>query len=354
MLAMVKGMTMIASHQVRLEVPLTAELSDQLIQTWMALFRSPFEELRNVLNGTETSQNRDIFYLFWKAAELAGTCHLTYPKADPTLGGLGEVATVPAFRGRGIASELCRIALQDFRQAGGEALFLGTGNPAAARVYRRLGWQKLAGANVWANILSGESPEAFLVNYFRESSPISVVPASPAHRIPMVPLILAPHDWQVLDANAGLFSTRYVVQNSCMGLYPRYERLLQTGRGTWFGAHTMNGRLVGLATVCVDSSLCAQVDGFTHAKYPSAWDDLIQSAIRWAAANQARTCQAVVSREDEEKLWLFEGLGFRIIGSGDEFNLEGRPVRSVRVELTVEGPSDDSGTAGAKSADPLP
>ena len=48
--------------------------------------------------------------------------------------------------------------------------FLGTVNPAAARVYHRLGWRKLAGAEVMANILSGESPEAFLVEYFQKGA----------------------------------------------------------------------------------------------------------------------------------------------------------------------------------------
>src|ERR1019366_1394845 len=116
--------------------------------------------------------------------------------------------------------------------------------------------------------------------------------------------------------------TRHVVQNSCMGLYPRYEQLLQTGRGTWFGAKTSSGRLVGLVTVRLDSSLGAQVDGFTHANCQSAWDDLIQSAIRWAAAGRAHICYAEISQEDEEKISRFEKLGFRITGSGSEFNLD--------------------------------
>jgi hypothetical protein len=64
-----------------------------LIQTWAAIFESPFEGLRHVLGGAETSQNLDILYLVWKERELAGTCHLTYTEFDPTLGGLGDVAT---------------------------------------------------------------------------------------------------------------------------------------------------------------------------------------------------------------------------------------------------------------------
>lgn len=37
----------------------------------------------------------------------------------------------------------------DFGQLGGELLALGTANPAAARVYRRAGYQRLAGTDGW-------------------------------------------------------------------------------------------------------------------------------------------------------------------------------------------------------------
>ena len=50
---------------------------------------------------------------------------------------LGEVATDPKQRRSGISTRLCACALEEFRGNGGEAIFLGTGNPDAARVYYR-------------------------------------------------------------------------------------------------------------------------------------------------------------------------------------------------------------------------
>ena len=55
-----------SNHLVRVEVPLADKLTDQLIQTWSAIFGSPFEGLRQVLSGAETSQNSDILYLAWE------------------------------------------------------------------------------------------------------------------------------------------------------------------------------------------------------------------------------------------------------------------------------------------------
>ena len=40
------------------------------------------------------------------------------------------------------------------------------------------------------NITSGDSPEAFLVDYFRGQGQTSVRPATPEARIPMIPLVL--------------------------------------------------------------------------------------------------------------------------------------------------------------------
>ena len=119
--------------------PLPAALVDELLVFWQDIFQTDYRLFRSILNGDEREHNRDVFYLVRDGDRTVGSCHLTFPVADPALGGLGEVATAPAARGRGIASELCAMARDDFRRAGGSALFLGTANPAAARIYHRLG-----------------------------------------------------------------------------------------------------------------------------------------------------------------------------------------------------------------------
>ena len=207
----------------RLEAPLEAGLVDELFRFWTETFGEPLDLPPGVFLGQEDEHNRNTVYLERRGQKLAGTCGLTVSRRVPALGGFGEVATRPEFQRLGIATRLCRQAVDDFRDRGAHALFLGTTNFEAARVYYRLGWRKLAGANLMVNISDGGSPEAFLVDYFRDLGPATVRPAMPADRIPMVPLLVSPHDWQVLDANAAMFSTRYSVQHSCMGLYRRYS-----------------------------------------------------------------------------------------------------------------------------------
>ncbi|MCZ6678140.1 MAG: GNAT family N-acetyltransferase [Candidatus Poribacteria bacterium] len=317
---------------IELEPPLPENLVDELTDFWEAIFETPYDGFRGILTGAEREHNYDGFYLVREGKQLVGTTHLTMSQANPALGGLGEVAVPPEFRRRGIARMLCKRARDVFCERGGQALFLGTGNPAAARVYHRLGWWKLAGANVMALITSGDSPEAFLVDDFRQPGPVTIAPGTAQDRIPMIPLLVSPHNWQVLDANVGMFSTRYAVQSSCMGLFPKYAALSPDGQGAWFSARTDGGRLVGLSTARLDSSGRAEVDGFVHQNASGAWTDLIGAAMRWAAEQGVTTFRALVSIEDEDKRSMFEGLGFRQIGVGEAFNLGERQIESVRLE----------------------
>ena len=318
---------------VALEPPLPADVIEELAQFWEPIFKARYDDLRPVLAGAEVADNRNLVYLIREGGELAGTSQLTISQAAPALGGLGEVATAPAYRGRGIATRLCARARDDFRAQGGQALYLGTVNPAAARVYYRLGWRNLAGTTVMAGTTGEDSPEAFLVNYFRapHDRP-QIVPGTAAARIPMIPLIVMPHDWQVLDANVGLYSTRYAVQHSCMFLYPRFQALTQEGRGAWFGAQCNGGGLLGLATARLDEDGGCQVDGFVYRTSQDVWSELLRAAMRWGAAEGATVCWAAVSVEDEEKQAWCTALGFRAAGPAATFDLDGRSVESVRLE----------------------
>ena len=323
-------------RRVRYKVPLSEALIDELFPFWASIFGEVLPDIaREVFLGAEDAFNEGTLYLRREGGRLASTCFTIQSKRAPGLAGFSEVATDPLFRGRGLATELCRQAVEDFRGAGGEAFFLGTVNPAAARVYHRLGWRKLAGANVMANILSGESPEAFLVSYFAAER-ATVVEASPAVRIPMIPLALCPHDWQVLDANASVYSTRYATQNSCMGLYVRFERVRSGGGGTWFAAMTAEGKAVGLATARRDDAGAFQIDAFAHCALCGrlGWAGAGRRSAgpkKWARAD----AMSSFSVEDEEKAVPARVAGFpRNRERGRAFDLDGRRVASVRMDLS--------------------
>ena len=95
---------------------------------------------REVFLGAEDAYSGGTLYLRREEGRLASTCFTMQSKVVPSLAGFSDVATDPQFRGRGIATELCGRAVEEFRAAGGEAFFLGTVNPAAAHPLRLSWW----------------------------------------------------------------------------------------------------------------------------------------------------------------------------------------------------------------------
>ena len=312
-----------------------AGLVDELMELWLPIFVEGIDLTREALLGEDMPDARITVYTRRIGERLAGACLVASSDSMPALGGLGEVATTPEARRTGIATALTQQALDDFRERGGQALFLGTVNPAAARIYHRLGWRKLAGARLMLHVPNGDSPEEFLVDYFREmrGEAVTVRAPSPADRAPMIPLLVSPHDWQVLDFNVGVMSTRYAVQDSCLGLYRRYAAIAGDGRGAWFCAGTDSGRVVGLSTARLDGSGGCRVDAFTHRHHATIWQDLIQAAVDWAVDGNIAHIYADVSIEVEEKRSLFESAGFGRASAGAPFDLGGRQVGTVRLEL---------------------
>lgn len=320
----------------RYVAPMDARLVGELFEFWLPIFEGALDVTPEVLLGHEGPDSRIDVYTRRIEGDLAGACLVVSSANLPSLGGLGEVGTSPAARRTGIATALTQQALDDFGERGGQALFLGTVNPAAARIYHRLGWRKLAGANLMVNVLNGESPEEFLVEYFQgvNSEPVVVRDPAPADRAPMIPLLVMPHDWQALDFNTGMFSTRYAVLDSCLGLYRRYNAIASDGRGAWFCASTDAGHVVGLSTARLDGEGGCRVDGFTHRDHLGSWEALIRAAVDWGRDKGASRIYAAVSVEDKEKRAMFESLGFRGADTGEPFDLNGRQMETVRLTLS--------------------
>ena len=319
----------------RYEAPLELPLADELFDFWLPIFGGAIDLPKEALLGAEAPHSRITVYTRRLDGELAGACLVASSDSLPSLGGLGEVATSPEARRSGIATALTQQALDDFIEREGQALFLGTVNPNAARIYFRLGWRKLAGANLMVNVLDSGSPEEFIVDYFRSvaAEPVKVRTPSPADRAPMIPLLVSPHDWQVLDFNSAMYSTRYAAQDSCLGLYRRYAAVASDGHGGWFCASTNGGHVVGMSTARLDEIRGCRVDGFTHRDHQKLWHALIQKTIDWGVGMNASRMYADVSAEDDEKRALFESVGFTNALEGKPFSLGGRQVKTLRLEL---------------------
>ena len=311
--------------------PLEPELADALTAFWEDIFETPFGHFGEVLRGSELGINNHHLYLVREHAELIATTLLTISGSNPRLAGLGEVATASSHRGRGLAAMLTQHARDTFLDQGGAALFLGTVNPAAARIYHKLGWRKLSAANVMCLAGDGGSPEEFLVDTFRAAGEVRVAAGTAACRVDMIPLILCPHDDRILDINVGLLSTRYSVQNSCMGLFPRYRSLPDAG-GQWFTATTDDGRVVGLATARPAHNNTMRIDGFAHQNFPGADRDLFMCCLNWVDAQGGPQCTAEIAHSDTAKRKMCESLGFSRADAGAEYTADGQVISTHKLQ----------------------
>ena len=329
----------------RYEAPISMEMIEEIWATWETLpeevgVGEDISWVRDELSDAVRSEDRKLLYVARVGGEIAGTSAIWVSRRDPKLAEFGLPGTAPRFRRRGIGQALFDAPVADFRAMGGEAIFLGASS-YAFRTYVRAGYRKLVGTTTMAYIASGESPEAYLVDFFRGLGPAAVGPGEPADRTSAVPLVFTPHDWQVMDANVGLLSRRYSVHSGFASRAGRFADLLGAGGSTFFAARAGDrGKVVGLSTAKLAGGVCS-VDGFTHPYYEDRWNELIESAAAWGVERGAERSAAVVSEDDWRKRDMFESLGFEPTGRADDLLLDGmqmgaypngKKVRSMRLE----------------------
>lgn len=254
------------------------------------------------IDGTESVHNIDYVYTAEEDGVLLGTIHITIPKKFPTLCGMSGMAVTPASRGKGIVRILFSKALEEMKELGVEAAFLGTNNPVAAKLYSSLGFRFVPCSIVMENCMGKNIYDYMKPRYLGKAERFEIVEGTPDFRIPVIPLVIATEGMTMLDINteivSGLFS-----QRSCMGLYPRYLKLKENG-GSYFGAVGENGVLGAMLSVLSTHRgtradfFCA--DGFTDA-IPAVLD---------ACEARFGKIYLQIAKTDAKKLKLAKSAGF--------------------------------------------
>ncbi len=247
-------------------------------------------ETRGQFAGEETDVDDDILYVLSVDGRLASCCHITRRKGTG-MGGLGCVATVSEFRGRGLSREICSYALRDFDESGGDVIWLGTSNPVAANLYHSLGFSFLPGTQVMRRMREGLTDTRFLDGFFKGST-TCVKRGSAAFRIPMIPLMTSRLGFAVMDCVAGFCGSENIVECSCMGLFPAYESI-RTSNGDWCCLDCGDGRIGGLGSWKTLSNGVAMVDGFWHSNFRAGAPELFRALVEEAKTAASRVIMPV-------------------------------------------------------------
>ena len=293
--------------------PLDPESVGEMHALWLTAFGNDFvSDLPDgVLYGEENHWNLTNIYRHRLKNQTIATAIVLRSLDLPALGGLGEVSTDTRYRGKGLATRICKRLVNDFQSTQGLALFLGTVNPDAARIYERLGWRHINGSKLMVNISGSDDYDNYIRKYFATAIPNKICKAKPGSRIPIIPLILLPHDWTILDSNISLYSTNVKPQLSCLGLYRRYDYLRSHHQGEWFTLISEDAKVLGISSAVFKGEKRYQVDGFCHPDHENFFVQLIQTAVHWCESRNAAEIAFNVSDRDTEKENLIQNIGFK-------------------------------------------
>ena len=301
--------------------PLEAVLTDTLESLWRSAFGEGFvtDVPNSLLTEREPLPHKVDVYAHEIGEKLVSSAVLIVGGCSPLLGGLGEVSTAPSFRGSGLATDLCREVVNDFFDSCGKALFLGTTNPVAARIYSKLGWKYIPFTQLMVNMGQGSSYKGFIDDYFSTASPKLIKRGEMSSRIPMIPLAIAHTDWVLLDINIELLSTLKEEQESCLGLFRRYDQIRMDNNGEFFTLNGDHDRLLGLSTAVEKYEGHYLIDGFTHPSHKDSFIDLLKAALNWCEAEGLNSCTMEIADTDQEKAELAGALGFKPTGEKSAF-----------------------------------
>lgn len=250
------------------------------------------------LDGTQASFNDDIVYTAEEDGITHGTVHLTVTEGQPEgegirISGISGMCTDMAVRGTGIGRKLFGKIVEESDANGCDAAFLGTGNPVACNLYSSFGFAYLPGSYVMARF-NGTNRVSFFEDRFRKPLEITVRELDASDRISVIPLFLNEGPGFLLDSVTGIFSNEVITQPSCMGLYPKYENIMNNG-GRVYAAVSERGVLGGIASQGADGI----ADFFCQENYGEAAQMLLS-----ALGGEARI--RISAYDDRKADMLFE------------------------------------------------
>lgn len=239
--------------------------------------------------------------------EIAACAWTMTPADESRLATLGEVFTRPDRRGRHLAGAVCAALLERFDAAGGRTIYLGTSEPAAARIYAGLGFRPYP-----RGLMRRDTGHDFDAAWFRPAN-VRVRPLTWGDVPRIVQLYATPNPWYSAAWMQGLYSASHVTHDRCNSLVKHTWQA--TRPGAWLGLASDAGALVGSGPMQPRGNeqavLGADVDVFVHPAFRDETPVLLAAMAAEGRRMGWRWLRTEVPLADEDKRRTWLAAGFR-------------------------------------------
>lgn len=296
-----------------LKCPLDEALGEKIIRFLHEAFGYEDFSLSRATKGEFEDTSSNYFFIGYINGKMVSSCWYIVSKRNPEVGGYGEVFTEPEHRSKGIALVMTNIAMSHFGEHGGQAMYLGTGNPIAYRVYERAGFSTYMGAVM--RYLK-EQNENYDESYFEYSGHPTLRQAVWGDLAGAVALCAHPHKWLITDYRLQRFSSRYVPQQKCIGLFHPLWAAMEHDGGYLGIMENPNGRIVGEANLAPSKfplqAHTAILDFLVHENYWSHSPALLEHVLVQAKRIGCGIVRTYLSSFDKEKIDSIRQVGFSL------------------------------------------
>ena len=269
--------------------------------------------LARSLAGQHADQSRDYYYIALVDDDIVATTWVGTGREHPEIGDFGAVITAPRLRGQGLSSILGAQACADFDEAGGKVLYLGTGNPVARRVYRRVGFATYNGG-VMRRLSPGISAQEVDEWLFGQADEKQVRPAHWGDLARATALYTQPHPWLIKDYREGIYSHPSLPLGRCNSIFIALLLRAEAEGASLLVLASSVGGIVGTASVTpLDRQAqagTAELEILLAPEHVSEGPFLLESVRRAACEANLTRLMAWVADCDHERLRLLEGAEF--------------------------------------------
>ncbi len=298
------------------------------------------EDLRRRLEGRG---GRDVFHVVLDRSLPIAAVDTSTSRAGVRVGCLHRAFTNPYYRHQGLARQLLRRAIEQFRAWGGELLMANTGwDTSTHQLYREFGFQEMR-RDPWSDgvlmgrTMSGQAMAEWMERYFKPAASVKVVQVDARHWAPLMLLCNQAYPYLVRHYALGILGD-WAVDGRLLNLF----EVLETGKGHAVGLQTDAGVLVGFATMIpfLDTWQVSSyqghirlVDVWVHPNFEEHTPELLHELVLWTVppVEEVRHLLAYVERSREGLCAALEGEGFVPVAHLEQHYLDpdGRAVDLV-------------------------